>query len=106
MGLSMKDWSGKNVVILGAARQGLALARYLLQHGARIVLNDRKSEEDMQNAQEKLADLGAEGGEIEWVFGGHPLSLLDDTDLLCLSGGIPLTLPIETVTRPAIIGRV
>ncbi len=29
-----------------------------------------------------------------WVLGGHPLSLLDEADLVCLSGGVPLTLPI------------
>jgi UDP-N-acetylmuramoylalanine--D-glutamate ligase len=31
---------------------------------------------------------------IEWALGGHPLDLLDRTDVLCLSGGVPLTLPI------------
>lgn len=94
MDLSMEDWSAKKVVILGAARQGLALARYLVRQGAKVVLNDRKPAEEMKHAQDVLNDVSAEGGELEWVFGGHPLSLLDNTDLLCLSGGIPLTLPI------------
>ena len=31
---------------------------------------------------------------MQWALGGHPLELLDSTDVLCLSGGIPLTLPI------------
>ena len=33
--------------------------------------------------------------------GGHPLELLDSCDLLCLSGGVPTTLPIvaEAVRR-------
>ena len=39
--MSTKDWSGQNVVIVGVARQGLALARFLAQHGAQVVLNDR-----------------------------------------------------------------
>ena len=31
----MNNWTGKRVLILGAARQGLALARWLAHHGAR-----------------------------------------------------------------------
>ena len=38
----MKDWSGKKVVIIGAARQGLALACYLLAHGASVVITDQR----------------------------------------------------------------
>ena len=38
---------------------------------------------------------------VEWALGGHPLELLNNTDVLCLSGGVPLTLPIvqEAVKR-------
>ena len=32
--------------------------------------------------------------QIDWAFGGHPLELLNSTDVLCPSGGVPLTLPI------------
>ena len=47
----MKDWKGKLVVIVGAARQGLALARYLLLHGARVTLNDHQPAEALTAAQ-------------------------------------------------------
>jgi UDP-N-acetylmuramoylalanine--D-glutamate ligase len=92
--LSMRDWSGQNVVIVGAARQGIALARYLAQHGALITLNDRRTATELQAAQEDLADLP-----IHWRLGEHPLSLLDRADLLCLSGGVPLTLPLVVEAR-------
>jgi UDP-N-acetylmuramoylalanine--D-glutamate ligase len=85
----MRDWTGKRVLILGAARQGLALARWLARHGARVTLSDNRSETDLEPARQALAGLP-----VEWVPGGHPLELLDQTDLLCLSGGVPLTLPI------------
>ncbi len=90
------DWSGKRVTILGGARQGQAAARYLARHGARVTLNDRRAAEEMVAAQAALADLP-----IRWVFGDHPLDLLDTTDVLCLSGGIPLTLPLvqEAIRR-------
>jgi UDP-N-acetylmuramoylalanine--D-glutamate ligase len=83
------NWTGTRVLILGAARQGLALARWLSQHGARVTLSDTRGEEDLRIARESFAEYP-----IQWALGGHPLELLDSTDVLCLSGGIPLTLPI------------
>ena len=85
----MNDWNGKRVLILGAARQGLALARWLSLHGASVTLSDTRGEADLHVARESLAEYP-----IEWALGGHPLELLDSTDVLCLSGGVPLTLPI------------
>ena len=90
------NWNGKRVLILGAARQGLALARWLSLHGARVTLSDMRSADELRLVRESLAEL-----QIDWALGGHPLELLDTTDVLCLSGGIPLTLPIvaEAVSR-------
>ena len=92
----MKDWNGKRVLVLGAARQGLALARWLSVHGARVTLSDMRGEEELLLAKQSLSEFG-----ISWALGGHPLELLDSTDVLCLSGGIPLTLPIvaESISR-------
>jgi UDP-N-acetylmuramoylalanine--D-glutamate ligase len=92
----MSNWSGKRVLILGAARQGLALARWLSIHGARVTLSDMRSAEDLRVARQSLAEYP-----MEWALGGHPLELLDSTDVLCPSGGVPLTLPIvaEAVKR-------
>ncbi len=87
--MTMTNWTGKRVLILGAARQGLALARWLSRHGARVILNDLRPLDDMRAAQASLADV-----DVEWVLGSHPVELLDRVDLLCPSGGVPLTLPI------------
>ena len=84
-----KNWNGKRVLILGAARQGLALARWLSVHGAHVTLSDMRSADELRLVRESLAEV-----QIDWALGGHPLELLDSTDVLCLSGGIPLTLPI------------
>jgi len=83
------NWAGTRVLILGAARQGVALARWLSLHGARVTLSDMRGETELRVAHESLAEY-----QIAWALGGHPLELLDSTDVLCLSGGIPLTLPI------------
>ena len=92
----MNNWNGKRVLILGAARQGLALARWLSIHGAQVTLSDMRGEDELRVARESLAEFG-----ITWALGGHPLELLDSTDVLCPSGGVPLTLPIvvEAVSR-------
>ena len=92
----MTNWTGKRVLILGAARQGQALARWLARHGARVTLNDLRPLDDMRAAQAALRDV-----DVEWVLGSHPLELLERVDLLCPSGGIPLTLPIvaEAIKR-------
>ncbi len=91
----MTRWEGKQVVMIGAARQGLALSRYLAQHGARVILNDHREEDALVEAMQELSDL-----DITWVTGGHPFEVLDGTDLVCLSGGVPLDMPlVEEATR-------
>lgn len=84
----MAEWKDKRVVMVGAARQGLALSRYLAEQGASVILNDRRPEEELQDAHAELKDL-----DISWVTGSHPFDILDSADLVCLSGGIPLDLP-------------
>lgn len=84
--MTRSEWQGKRVVIIGAARQGIALARYLARHGATVVLNDRRTTEQLNAEMESLASY-----KIEWATGGHSLDILDPRpDLLCISGGIPL----------------
>ena len=75
--------------MIGAARQGAALSRYLAEKGADVVLNDHRSEEALADVREELSDLN-----LTWVTGSHPIEILDGTDLVCLSGGVPLDLPI------------
>ena len=85
----MTNWTGKNILIIGAARQGLALARYLVKHGAKVTINDKKMPHELQEEQDSLKDI-----DVEWMLGAHFSSLLKGKDLVCLSGGIPLDLPL------------
>ena len=90
------NWNGTRTLILGAARQGTALARWLSRHGSNVTLSDSRPADEFKAARAALADTN-----VTWALGGHPLELLDKTDVLCLSGGVPLTLPIvkEAVKR-------
>lgn len=92
--LMAQNWAGQKVLIIGAARQGLSLARYLAARGAQVTLNDQRLPEQLGNLADSLVGLP-----VTSIFGGHPLDLLDDKDLVCVSGGVPLTLPILIEAR-------
>jgi UDP-N-acetylmuramoylalanine--D-glutamate ligase len=83
------DWNGKRVTILGGARQGQAAARWLARHGASVTVNDRRTAGQMESARSALTDTP-----VTWVLGSHPVEILDTTDIVCLSGGVPLDNPI------------
>lgn len=86
----------KHIVILGLARQGVALARFLCAVGARVTISDVQAADAPALAASlaAIADLP-----ISLALGGHPLSLLDDADVLCLSGGVSPDIPIVQAAR-------
>ncbi len=83
------NWNGKRVVILGGARQGQAAARWFACQGAIVTVNDRRSADEMTAARSALADLP-----VTWVLGSHPVEILNNADILCISGGVPLDNPL------------
>ncbi len=87
--MSTDPLDGKTAVILGFARQGQALARWLPSVGAKVIVSDTQDFGDLADVLLDFLDAP-----IEYALGGHPLSLLDEADLLCVSGGVPLTIPI------------
>lgn len=86
--------ANKRLVILGLARQGKALARFAAQQGAEVVVSDLRSAETLTPALDDLSDLS-----IDFVLGSHPLSLLDECDLLAISGGVPADAPFVQAAR-------
>ncbi len=90
----MKDWKGRRVLILGAARQGIALARYLAVQGAIVTLNDQRTKAQLSKAVESLDDLP-----IRWETGSHPVYLAQEADCVCVSGGVSLDLPLIVEAR-------
>ena len=86
--------NGKKVAVLGFARQGRALARWLPTLGARTLVSDGKTAEQLNlNANDYP--------NVEFVLGEHPFEMLDGVDVLCISGGVPLDMPIivEAIQR-------
>jgi UDP-N-acetylmuramoylalanine--D-glutamate ligase len=77
----------KRVAILGFARQGKALARWLPTVGALPVVSDTRS-------AEQLHINPADYPHVEFLFSDPQTQLPPNIDVLCVSGGVPLETPM------------
>ena len=84
----MRNFEDKKVIVIGAARQGQALARFFVKRGAEVVVTDSRSEDQLVD---ELAVLNALPVSLD--LGGHDTEILDGASLVCVSGGVPLTIP-------------
>jgi UDP-N-acetylmuramoylalanine--D-glutamate ligase len=85
----------KRVVVVGAARSGVAAAELLVRRGARVTLTDvREHIEDEERL--RSADVALE-------LGVHNLDTLTTADLIVLSPGVPPTIePLEAARRAGV----
>ncbi len=88
---------GTTPLVVGAARSGLAAARLLHRHGARVRVCDRRTAAEASEAGEAVGALAALG--IEAIWGRDDPSLLEGRDLVVWSPGIPDTHPIAAAAR-------
>ena len=80
-------FKNNKVLILGFARSGYEAAKVLIKRGNKVILNDSKKEEVLD--QEKIKELRDLG--VQFVFGSHPDDLLDDSfDYLIKNPGVPI----------------
>src|SRR3989442_14300767 len=87
--------AGRKALVSGAARSGIASARFLAQRGSIVALNDRKPLTEW--SPEALA-LKTEG--VGQVAGDPPSWLLDQIDLVVVSPGVPTNaIPIRYADR-------
>ncbi len=96
--------SGKKVLIFGAARSGVASARFLVGQGAIVALTDQKPLENWTPEALALKELG-----VGLLPGEPPSWLLDQLDLVVVSPGVPATIiPIRYAERAGaeVIGEV
>jgi UDP-N-acetylmuramoylalanine--D-glutamate ligase len=84
---------GTRATVLGLGREGLALARFLVEQGVEVTVTDRKTAEELRSALESLTGLP-----VKYHLGGHPLAVLD-CDVLFVSPGVPLDAPILLEAR-------
>ncbi len=85
--MKASEVKGKQVVIIGGKRSGLAAARLLKKHGAKVFLTEREPlldkalEEELQQAK------------IKYEFGGHTEKIFD-ADFAVVSPGVPSNAPV------------
>lgn len=77
---------GKRFGIIGMARSGLAAAKKIRQYGGMVFLSDNAKQADIPSSQTIIR-------EYECEFGGHSDRLLQN-DVLIISPGVPLSIPI------------
>jgi UDP-N-acetylmuramoylalanine--D-glutamate ligase len=92
----MVDLEGKRVLVIGLARSGQAVARFLAGVGAMVTGTDIKQEADLDG--ESLSELRALS--VNLVTGVYAEVQEEQYDLAVVSPGVPLTIPpVETAER-------
>ena len=85
--------SGQRVVVVGAARSGVAAAELLVRRGAAVTLTDLR---------DRIAeDAQLRGAGVALELGGHRDATLLGADLIVLSPGVPPTQPAIAQARAA-----
>jgi UDP-N-acetylmuramoylalanine--D-glutamate ligase len=84
---------GRSVVVLGAARSGMAAAELLVRRGARVTLSEARERFD---GMDQLRGLG-----VRLETGGHTERTLAEADLIVASPGVPLEQPVIEGARHA-----
>jgi UDP-N-acetylmuramoylalanine--D-glutamate ligase len=89
------DVAGQRVLVVGAARSGVAAAELLMSRGALVTLTDLKPEVLQSSG------LAARGVHLE--LGGHRADTFAASDLIVTSPGVPLELPELALARARLV---
>jgi len=79
------ELKGKNIVVVGLARTGVAVARFLAERGAMVTVTDMKDEAALAPHLERLAGLT-----INYELGRHDKESFLNADLIVVSPGVPM----------------
>jgi UDP-N-acetylmuramoylalanine--D-glutamate ligase len=84
--LSARDpeLAGLRVLIVGCGRSGTAAARLAIGRGARVVVTDKRGEDELGDAAAAAKSAGA-----ELCLGGNPPAVANDAELIVVSPGVP-----------------
>lgn len=88
-----RDYRDKQITIIGAGSTGRSLARFFRAQGANVSLSDNRVAELLDD----LEDLEKAGVNLD--LGGHTQDLFKAADLVVISPGVPLDIPIVDLCR-------
>ena len=91
MGQPVMELEGRKILVLGLARTGLAVSRFLAGRGARVVGVDARGEDRMLPAKDALSRLPAPA---VCHFGAEEPAWLDGVDAVVPSPGVPQDNPL------------
>ncbi len=80
--------AGKQVLVVGLARTGIATALFCAERGARVTVTEERAETHLAEAAAKLRAAG-----VTLEFGGHRPETFQHQDLIVPSPGVPPTMP-------------
>lgn len=86
---NLDRFSGKRITVFGANRSGIAIAKLLCDLGASISITDTR---DVDVLSDEIAQL--DGMPTQFYLGGHEESCIANTELIVVSPGVPLDIPI------------
>ncbi len=89
-----ENYTGRRVLVLGLGQSGVAVSEFLWNRGAIVTANDHRSLDSLGQGAEALAKKG-----ILLVLGEHPVRLADAVELIVVSPGVPLDLPLLVEAR-------
>src|SRR5262245_37192747 len=75
---------GQRALVIGLAREGADLSRFLSQHGASVVVTDKKPAAELEAP---MREVGSQG--ITYRLGGHVVGDLEHIDVVYASPGVP-----------------
>ncbi len=91
---SLETLKGRKILVVGLARTGVSLARFLTKFGAIVTISDHKSKAELSTYLEQL-----EGLNVQLELGGHTPKTFLSQDLIVLSPGVPSHLKIFDYAR-------
>ena len=91
-------FADKQISVFGLHRSGVAVAKLLNDLGAKVLVTDPKSIDELQADIDALKDR-----DIDFILGGHDQRCIEKADLIVLSPGVPLDIPILQEARSASI---
>ncbi len=81
------DLANKMIVVVGLGRTGLATARFLHQHGARVLVSDTAGEKELGDAVDIVRELG-----VRMELGPHRAVSFQNADFIVVSPGVSHTI--------------
>lgn len=91
--MELKD---KNILVMGLARTGVAVVRFLAKQGAMVTATDMRDEKALAGVIEELA-----GFNVNWTLGRHELADFQAAELVVVSPGVPMEHPMLQAAQAA-----